>query len=208
MNMHAPVRLIIFAKAPQAGLAKTRLIPALGAQGAAALAEKMLFQTVQTAILAAIGPIELCVTPDWSAPAWRHYQFDPSIALSEQGAGDLGMRLARAAQRGLQHNQALILIGTDCPALNVELLRAAAAALAGHDAVMHPSVDGGYALLGLRRFHTRLFENIAWSSATVASSTLARLREVNFTVQIAEPLRDIDTPEDLVFLPPELSVEI
>lgn len=204
MRTPGQIRLITFAKAPQPGLAKTRLIPALGAVGAAALAEKMLFRTLESALAAASGVVELCVTPELSTPVWRDYQFDPAIVLSEQGSGDLGMRLARAAQRGLLQSQAVMLIGTDCPDLNADRIRAAAAALATWDAVMHPTADGGYALLGLRRFHPRIFENIAWSTETVAQATLARLREVNFSVQLAEPLRDIDTPDDLVFLPPEL----
>ena len=204
MSNPRQIRLITFAKAPQPGLAKTRLIPALGAPGAAALAEKMLFRTIETALTAAIGPVELCVTPDLSAPVWRDYPFDPAVTMSEQGPGDLGVRLARAAQRGLLSSQALMLIGTDCPALNADRLRAAAVALVSHDAVMHPTFDGGYALLGLRRFHPRIFEDIAWSTETVAESTLARLREVSFSVQLAEPLQDIDTPDDLLFLPPEL----
>ncbi|HEY0130196.1 MAG TPA: TIGR04282 family arsenosugar biosynthesis glycosyltransferase, partial [Allosphingosinicella sp.] len=137
-------RIVIFAKAPVAGRVKTRLIPALGAEGAAVLARAMLERTVEEALATGLG-VELCGEPD--AAQWHEER--PGLSLAGQGEGDLGARLARAAARVLAEDS-ILLIGADCPELDRDRLRAAADALEDHDAVIHPAHDGGYALLGLR----------------------------------------------------------
>ena len=101
-------RIIIFAKAPQPGLAKTRLIPALGAERAAALARRMLDTTLERALGAQVGPVELRVTPAISDSAWRDIPIPDGVEISAQGEGDLGARLARATQSGLERNAALM----------------------------------------------------------------------------------------------------
>lgn len=196
------VRLIIFAKAPQPGLAKTRLIPALGAEGAAALARQMLATTLQTALQAAIGPLELCLTPDPQDAAWQGFVWPEQVQLSGQGEGDLGQRMSHAVQRGVQQGTPVILIGTDCPQLTAPLLQQAAQQLQRVDCVMHPASDGGYVLLGLRRSDPHVFADIQWSSASVAASTRARIAELGWRLCEGAPLDDIDTPQDLSRLPP------
>jgi rSAM/selenodomain-associated transferase 1 len=199
------VRIVIMAKAPVAGYAKTRLIPALGSEGAAALAHRMLLHTVETAISAQLGPVEICVAPGPEATVWRSVKpegFAPALAWTAQGDGDLGEKMARVAQRVTTQGEAVILIGTDCPAITREHLLTAAAALCDSDAVMIPTADGGYALLALKQFHPTLFSDIAWSTETVAATTRARLNELGWHLTQMPPLRDIDTPEDLRCLPP------
>jgi uncharacterized protein len=93
--------------------------------------------------------------------------------------------------------EAILLIGTDCPALDRHRLRAAAEALLSHDAIIHPTLDGGYALLGLRRFDPSLFAHIGWSGPDVAADTIARIETLGWTLHVGETLRDIDEPEDL-----------
>jgi uncharacterized protein len=151
----AGTALIVFAKAPVAGRAKTRLIPALGAEGAAALAARLLDHAMQQAAEAGLGAIELCVAPDAThlllqAAAARH-----GAVLSVQGEGDLGARMQRALSRRLAGHERVLLIGTDAPSLDAGVLRAAAQALAAHDAVFVPALDGGYALVGLARLGQR-----------------------------------------------------
>lgn len=196
-----PVRTIIFAKAPRPGFAKTRLIPALGAEGAARLARRMLEYTLANATAAALGPVELCLTPTPEAPEWRSIGILPGVEVSAQGEGDLGARLARAAQRSIATGAAVLLIGTDCPELTPTCLRAAAEALRRVGAVIHPTVDGGYALLGLTRTVPSLFSDIAWSTDTVTAVTLARLNQLGWPVYVAAQLHDIDEPGDLNRLP-------
>jgi rSAM/selenodomain-associated transferase 1 len=194
-------RIVVFAKAPQPGSAKTRLILALGADQSARLAEQLLQHTIANALAAEVGAVELCVTPALTDPAWRTLTLPTQLEFSEQGEGDLGERLARAAQRRIERGEAVMLVGTDCPELTAQRLQAAAMALASHDAVIHPTADGGYALLGLRRFHHRLFQGIAWSTDAVCRATLGRCDELGWSVRVAEVLHDIDLPEDLVHVP-------
>lgn len=196
-------RIIIFAKAPQPGLAKTRLIPALGAERAAALARRMLETTLERAVGAQVGPVELRVTPAIGDAAWRDIPIPGGVEISAQGDGDLGARLARAAQCGLELNAAVMLIGCDCPELDSTALREAAQTLRGVDAVIHPTGDGGYALLGLRRFHPRLFSDIPWSTSSVARRTIQQVDALHWSLHVAAMLSDIDEPADLRRLPAE-----
>jgi hypothetical protein len=188
-------RILIFAKAPVPGRVKTRLIPVLGAEGAAALARQMLEDTVREARAAGLE-VELCGDPH---PAgWYE---GPPIRLSPQGEGDLGARLAHASERALAEGPVL-LIGTDCPALDRGRLAAAAEALASHDAVIHPAKDGGYALLGLTRFHSSLFNDIGWSTPAVGATTTARIHALGWTLSVRETLADVDEPGDLPLVLP------
>ena len=196
-----PVRIVIIAKAPIAGFAKTRLIPTLGAQRAADLARHMLRYTVANALAAKPDAVELCVTPDVADAAWPPLCLPPGIEWSAQGEGDLGLRMARAAKRCADRNESILLIGTDCPALTVEVLRSAAAALNDHDAAMVPTFDGGYALLGLKRFDSALFSDIPWSTDQVAAMSLDRIKTLGWRVQALATQHDIDEPADLQWLP-------
>lgn len=190
-------RVVIFAKAPVPGRAKTRLIPALGEIGAARLAHRMLLATVAEAEAARLAIPELCTTPHPYDPEWRPFLPEAEIRYTDQGEGDLGERLARAARRVTLTGENILLIGTDCPALNRIRLRAAAEALASHDAAIHPALDGGYALLGLRRFDPSLFTGIGWSGPHVAADTIARVEALGWSLHVGETLRDIDEPADL-----------
>jgi rSAM/selenodomain-associated transferase 1 len=196
-----PVRIIIFAKAPQPGYAKTRLIPALGAQGAADLARRMFADTLSRALAASVGTVELCVTPSVAYPVWKMFAIPDAVQWSEQGGGDLGERMARAARRVIEAGESVLLVGTDCPGLSAGLLRQAAGTLQCADATLLPTFDGGYALLGLNRFDRSLFTQIAWSTHTVAADTLARLSRLGWEVCTGAMLHDIDEPADLARLP-------
>jgi rSAM/selenodomain-associated transferase 1 len=185
-------RIVVFAKEPVPGRVKTRLIPALGAEGAARLAADMLARTLKEAIATGL-PVELCGEPD--ASLWH----DGPIRRTAQSSGDLGERLSRAAQRVLAE-EPVLLIGTDCPDLDRNRLAAAAAALETHDVVLHPAEDGGYVLLGLARFDPSLFTRIAWSTASVCAETLRVIDALGWSLDLRETLRDVDEPADLASL--------
>ncbi len=189
-------RIVILAKAPVPGRVKTRLIPVLGQAGAARLAARMLADTAAAAVAAGLGEPELCATPPPGSADWNGFR-PAGVQMTDQGPGDLGERLARAASRVLSAGERVLLIGSDCPALDARRLRAAAERLDTNDAVIHPAHDGGYALLGLARFDASLFSGIAWSTSTVAGETIARVRALGWSLQIGETLRDVDEPEDL-----------
>ena len=195
------LRIVVFAKAPSAGFAKTRLIPALGQRGAAALARQLLYHSVQQALAARIGSVELCVTPSQDDPIWHQLALPGELTWSSQTDGDLGQRLADACQRVLHHGEVPILMGTDCPQLTAKVLQSMGESLRDHDACMVPVHDGGYATLGLRFFDESIFRNMPWSTDTVASLTRERIRALGRTLHEMAPLHDIDEPADLQWLP-------
>ena len=194
--------IIVFAKAPVPGLAKTRLAPALGEAGAAVLAERMLRQALAQAVAAYVGPVELCAAPDASHPALQAAAAEHGVRLTEQGTGDLGLRMHRAFARSLMHHGRVLLIGTDAPSLDAAVLRQAASALQDHDAVFVPALDGGYALVGQRRADPRWFSDMSWSHDRVMEDTRERLRAAGVRWAELPAVADIDEPADLVHLPP------
>jgi len=189
--------LVVMAKAPWPGRAKTRLIPALGPRGAADLAEQMLVRTLAAARASGVGRVELCAEPEPSSPAWRRVALPEGLAYSAQGDGDLGDRMAGVSARLLASGEAVMLMGTDCVQMSPELLRRAAKALAESDAVLYPTRDGGYALLGLRRFAPEIFAGMPWSTDRVFALTRDRLQRLGWRVHLGECLDDVDQPEDL-----------
>lgn len=197
-----PPRTVVFAKAPQPGSVKTRLIPALGAQGAADLALRMLRHTLEQALAADVGTVELCMGPAPGGPAWNGVSVPPGVVQTDQGDGDLGQRMARAVDRTTTRGaQPVLLMGTDCPALSAAHITLAAQQLQCHDAAIIPVADGGYVLIGLHAPCPTVFADMAWSSPTVAGITLRRLALLGYSVWTGPQLHDIDGPADLVHLP-------
>jgi uncharacterized protein len=187
--------IAILAKAPIPGLAKTRLMPALGAHGAAALQDLLTERTVATACK--FGTVTLWGTPDITHPSFRELVTRFRIRLKRQPDGDLGARMLAALAHGG------LVIGTDCPALTADHLRRAAAALADHDVVLIPAEDGGYVLIGMRAPQPGLFDGMVWSTDTVLAETRARITRLGLSACELETLWDVDRPEDLARLPVE-----
>ena len=188
---------IVFAKAPRAGEVKTRLIPLLGAEGAAALHRQLLHRALVTATHAGLGPVELHCAPDTEDPFLQECGRRFGVALAPQRDHDLGARMCHAFEEALARHARVILIGTDCPVLTEQHLRDAHAALAdGNDAVLIPAEDGGYALIGLAQCDSRLFDGIAWGGDTVLAATRERLQSLGWRWHELETLWDIDRPED------------
>jgi len=186
-----PVAVAILAKAP--GLAKTRLAAVLGADGAAKLQARFIERVITTAKAAAVGPITLWATPDRNHPVFVRAAALHGIALAEQPDGDLGARMLAAATPG-----PAIVIGTDCPALSPEHLRAAANALRdGIDAAIVPVEDGGYGLIAMRHPEPVLFAGIAWSTSSVMAETRYRLARLGLSWREPARLWDVDRPADL-----------
>jgi rSAM/selenodomain-associated transferase 1 len=193
-----PVALAILAKAPAAGSVKTRLIPALGAAGAAALHARLIERTVATACAAAVGPVTVWMTPAAPHPCFTALASRFAITLAAQPDGDLGARMLAACQAAAGP---VIVIGSDCPALTPSHLRQAADVLReGSDVVVIPADDGGYVLIGSRRPQPILFTGMTWSTDRVMAETRLRLAGDGLTWRELPPLWDVDRPEDLARL--------
>lgn len=204
----AGVQVALLAKAPIPGLAKTRLIPALGAEGAARLQRHLTRQAVRTAQAARLGPVTLWCTPDPRHRFFRALNQTSGIPCLTQCSGDLGERMHMAFRMHCAQGP-LLLIGTDCPPLTPAHLRKAARALCtGLDAVFHPAEDGGYAMVGLRAPQATLFTGMRWSTAAVMADTRARARDAGLTWCELETLWDLDEPADLARLSPAQSVAL
>ena len=181
-------------------MAKTRLQPALGIEGAAQMGHKLLLHSIEQAVATGFT-VELCVSPAPTDPCWQTLGLPDSLQWSAQAEGDLGLRMLTASQQALAHFEQVILIGTDCPSLTTIRIRQAAQQLETQDSVMIPAFDGGYVLFGFKQVDARLFSTIEWSTASVAKITQQRLAELSWSVALLAPLPDIDEPEDLQYLP-------
>lgn len=193
-----PVAAAVLAKAPIAGSAKTRLIPALDADGAAALQARFTAQAVATACAAAIGPVTLWATPDVSHPSFAALAQQHRLSLAQQPDGDLGERMHAAI---IAAQGPTLVIGSDCPALTPQLLQIVANILRdGIDAALIPAEDGGYVLIGLRQPQPALFRDMIWSTDVVAAETRRRLARLGLSWREPGRLWDVDRPDDLARL--------
>jgi rSAM/selenodomain-associated transferase 1 len=194
--MIEPTAIAIFAKAPLAGFAKTRLIPLLGPDGAAALQAQLIARAVAVARAAKLGPVSLWCTPDMAHESFGTIAADCGVELFKQPPGDLGDKMGHAF-KVLCQNGAVLLMGTDCVVIGPDHLRECAESLRrGADAVFLPVEDGGYILVGLNQPSPEIFRGIPWNTPGVMPVT--RERAANAGLRIAEPatLWDIDRPKD------------
>ena len=198
--------IIVFAKAPVPGYAKTRLAKDIGDDRAAELASQMLQAAIEQAVLADCGPVELCCTPDTSHPQFQQLRERYGVMLTQQGQGDLGARMQSALARVLHNRPWAILTGTDAPNLDADYLREAARVLdlqgrRHPHAVFAPTHDGGYAMIGVNRDLPQLFADMPWSTPEVMPQS--RLRLANSRIDCTElaMLHDIDEVDDLIYVP-------
>ena len=187
----SPPTIAIFARFPEPGRAKTRMIPVLGEAGAAALHRRLVEHTLE--VVRASGlPHEVRFTGAAAGDFTGWLGSD--VVLTPQGEGDLGERLRLVPAPTL-------LIGADCPDLSSTHLMEAAATLARSPAVIGPAADGGYWLLGLDRAIPHCFDFVPWGTGTVAATTRARLADEGITPLELQTLHDCDRPEDLARWP-------
>ena len=200
----SPLMIAVFARAPVPGLAKTRLIPRLGADGAARL----------QAVLAEQALTRACAVPDAQITLWIAGDIDSAlaaafvtdnvrrfgIAVRQQTGADLGARMQVAASAAKAAGRHLIIIGTDCPAQTPADLIEAHALLEHSDVVLQPALDGGYVLIGLRpsiHSYDAIFGDIEWGTEEVLSATRARLHTAKLSFRELRALPDLDRGEDL-----------
>ena len=203
--------ILVMARAPVAGEAKTRLIPALGEEGAATLHGYLVERLLAELSAAAIAPITLCCTPDTSHPFFLNCRDRYGVSLQLQQGEDLGERLHYALDMALKQKKFALVIGCDIPQLGPEDISAAFDALAqGRDAAISPTEDGGYALLALSQSVAELFSGVEWGSERVMAQTRQRLSDLGLSWQELREQWDVDRPEDLrrlsrLELPPQIA---
>jgi rSAM/selenodomain-associated transferase 2/rSAM/selenodomain-associated transferase 1 len=197
-TFRAPAAVAILAKAAVPGLAKTRLIPALGAAGAARAQRGFALQTLATARAASTGPVALWCAPDVHHRFFAALRARHGVACIPQPGGDLGVRMRMAMNLHFARapRLPLLIVGTDCPALTPAHLQQAADALQHNDAVLIPAEDGGYVLIGLRRPLPQVFADITWSTPQVLAQTRERLQAIGASWHELTTLWDVDEPAD------------
>ena len=192
--------LMIFARAPEPGRSKTRLIPALGASGAAEFQRACLLDVCERH--AGRGR-EVVV---WRAgradhPVWG----EVGCPIRAQPEGDLGERMAAAFAHELRRAPRVVILGTDSPTLAPERVDRAFAALGRVELVLGPALDGGYYLLGARDRVPPVFRGPAWGGERVLRDTIAQALAAGLRYELLEAGLDVDRPEDLPRLRDELT---
>jgi uncharacterized protein len=187
----------VFARAPVPGQTKTRLIPALGAGGAAELATHMLRHALRVAIQAQLGPVTLWAAGDAQHPLLLNLAEQAGVPIRPQVDGDLGERMHQAllAMQSASIPYAMV-IGSDVPALQPRHLQSAAQALAANDVAVLPADDGGYVLMACKKTPLAPFQDVAWGSEHVLQQTRERCRTAALCLWEGEVLWDVDRPED------------
>lgn len=189
-----------FAKWPEAGRVKTRLMPELGAVGALDAHIRLTLAVLDN--LCATGyPVEFW----WDRPADDRPGEAESIVEELEGAGlhqgvqqgrTLGERMLRALSQSLGDYERALIVGSDCPSVDPDYARKAVACLADYDVVLGPSDDGGYVLIGASRVAEGMLDDIAWGTPEVLTQTCDRLEESGLSYCLLEPRWDVDEPED------------
>ncbi|MDX2018982.1 MAG: TIGR04282 family arsenosugar biosynthesis glycosyltransferase [Deltaproteobacteria bacterium] len=180
------VTVCVFAKPPWPGKAKTRLARTVGADGAARLAAAFLADTLRSVGGLPWARVILALAEPWADAPMQ------GDRVWLQGDGDLGQRLETVTARALQLRDPVLAIGADSPGLPADRLVAARARLQDSDAVLGPSEDGGFYLLGLRRCPPGLLKDLPWSASHTGVATRKRLHESGFRVTELEPWFDVD----------------
>ena len=189
--------LQVFSRDPVPGKTKTRLIPLLGEQGAADLHRKLLIKIISVANESIFKNIELWGTSDPTESLLRDYARS-DWKLYKQVGNSLGERMHHAARQALSQYEFVVIIGSDCPLLSSQILDKAYRTLEqGGDAVLGPTDDGGYYLLGMRNIDYPIFMNIPWGKSNVADITRDNMHKLGWKWIELDCLWDIDTPEDI-----------
>ena len=190
-------RLLLLTKAPDPGQVKTRLIPLLGEDAAAALYSQLVHDCLGMCTAAALSPVDIWCSPSSDHPFFQQCKHRYQATLHTQLPGDLGQRMSQAIRTTLEKADYVAVIGADCPGLcPADLVAAFDALNTGADVVIGPAEDGGYYLIGMRHHHASLFADIPWSTRAVLPITEERIRRQNLRLHTLPLRKDLDTPED------------
>ncbi len=190
-------RIQVFARSPEPGRTKTRLIPLLGKTGAAAFHARQVHERLGMLTAAGLCPVELWCSPSGSTAFFQECQERYGVTLHDQSAGDLGVRMQHALAAALDHAKSALLVGTDCPSLcAADLAEAFTGLQRGADVVLGPARDGGYYLVGMQRPVPALFSGMPWGTSAVLAESITRLGQLGLSHYCLTERMDVDTPDD------------
>jgi rSAM/selenodomain-associated transferase 1 len=190
--------LLFFMKYPERGRVKTRLAASMGDERALELYKRFLLNILST-LNKGTFLFYLCFYPADALENLRKWLGGDYLYMSQQGE-DLGERMKNGFMEAFDSGfKRVLLIGSDIPGLPLEFIEEAFASLKEKDAVIGPSLDGGYYLIGFRdkKFSPQVFKGILWSTERVFEETMKILEREGSTIHTLKPLRDIDTIDDL-----------
>lgn len=197
--------ILLFTKYPLPGRSKTRLIPKLGAQGAADL-QKLMTEVITTKMqtISLSEDYHFTVFHEGGNNQLMKNWLGDSLFFRQQHTGNLGEKMCGAIAAYLQSYRSIILIGSDCPEINASVIENAFTALETHDFVLGPAYDGGYYLVGVQgalpiTAVKHIFTGIDWGSENVLRQTISRINEAGQSYRLVKKLHDIDTPDDLKY---------
>ena len=184
--------LIIFVKNPRLGQVKTRLAASIGDEASLIIYQQLLDYTEKITSHLPVDKVVFFTAPPLSTESW------PGFMEETQISGDLGVKMHHAFAWGFQKGyKEICIIGSDCYELQTSNIQQAFEALAKHDVVLGPTLDGGYYLLGMKKMHATLFHNKSWSTEQVLPATIEDLKQNGLSYQLLDTLRDIDREQDL-----------
>ena len=189
--------LLIFAKPPIPGFAKTRLIPALGEQESAKLHGRLVLHTLSKVSVEKTWDVQLWCAGDIGHDFFQSCMSQFAVTLHCQSGQNLGERMFNAFEYALQNYKRVVVIGTDCPLLTANTIEQAFLHLEKQLVVINPAEDGGYVLLGLNKVNMRIFEDVSWGTSEVAQQTMSNLKQLDWKVAVLPVLWDVDLPQDL-----------
>lgn len=195
--MTANDSLIIFVKNPEKGKVKTRLAKDIGDDQALHVYHRLLQYT--KSISKPLNSEKIVYYSDFidNNDLWDNMTFEKHL----QDGADLGERMQNAfAEAFARGQQRVLIIGSDCVELETYMIKEAFAVLENNDVVIGPAKDGGYYLLGMRKFYPTLFENKPWSSDDLLMDTIIDLKKLNAPYYLLKTLSDIDHVEDLALM--------
>jgi rSAM/selenodomain-associated transferase 1 len=190
-------RLIVYAKRPSPGRAKTRLGTAIGMEQAAGVYARLLYTYLLDLLQAGLTDttVELSVASPAEIPYFA--AAFPELVVRPQIEGDLGQRMAASFEQAFAAgSDAVVLTGSDVPRLDSRTIRAAFRALETAPVVIGPACDGGYYLIGMRAPGAPLFEGVKWSSQHTLAQTEALAQAQGLVLSYLPEQRDLDTQED------------
>jgi len=189
-----------FAKWPEAGRVKTRLIPALGVSGA-----------LSAHVALTLAVLENLSESGFAVQFWWDRELEPvpepaqevvqaieqrDVEQRIQEGVNLGDRMFNALAAGLESHRLALIVGSDCPSVDPGYVRQAVVCLEECDVVLGPSDDGGYVLIGARRVVPHMLDGVAWGTGSALEQTCEQIKKMGLSVGFLEPRWDVDEPED------------